>query len=370
MATISSTVPAAPTTTAPSGSVSSLARLRRYLQRRPILCLLLLTPGIVEYLSGSSQLSLLMLSPVVFLIFLAANLGLYGPGVLLIREAKVRWKKGWGSVLLLGAAYGILEEGIALSTLFYSYAQPVGSLGIYGHWLGVNWVWTAGLLIVHALWSISLPIMLLELALPETQGKSLLSAKGVRTVLGILVVDVLVLLAFSSTLYHFWAGPVLWVGSLTAILGLAWAAYRAPKDLLQASSLLPRAAPWKFAGVGLSLLPGIYLIEGVSESWRLAPLFPILAVVAFAGVLLCWVLKNVGRTCNQRQLVALGAGLVAVLMPMGLISQLHSGVGILAVLAGDAAAVLFFLHLWRKYSPTLSPAPATAPAPLKVTASG
>ena len=104
----------------------------------------MLSPGIPEDLTGSSAVNAIFLNPIMFLFGIVANLGLYGPGVLLIREAKVRWKKGWATVLLLGAAYGILEEGIALSTLFNPLANPVGQLGIFGHWVGVNWVWTAG----------------------------------------------------------------------------------------------------------------------------------------------------------------------------------------------------------------------------------
>ena len=107
-----------------------------------------------------------------FLFQLLANLGLYGSGVLLIYEAKVRWEKGWATVLLLGAAYGILEEGVALSTLYDPKANPVGDLGVYGHWAGVNWIWSAGIVPFHALWSISLPILLLGLALPETVGRT------------------------------------------------------------------------------------------------------------------------------------------------------------------------------------------------------
>ncbi|MDG6981287.1 MAG: hypothetical protein JRN51_09295 [Nitrososphaerota archaeon] len=52
-----------------------------------------------------------MLNRVLFAFQLAGNLGIYGSGALLIYEAKVRWKKGWAMVLLLGGVYGILEEG-------------------------------------------------------------------------------------------------------------------------------------------------------------------------------------------------------------------------------------------------------------------
>src|SRR5579872_6937430 len=126
-----------------------------YFRSHPTLLLLLMSPGIPEYISGSSPMNAILLNPPTFPLGIVANLGLYGPGVLLIREAKVRWKKGWGTVLVLGVAYGILEEGIALSTMFNPKAGPVGVLGYYGHWLGVSWVWSAGLVIFHSLFSIS-----------------------------------------------------------------------------------------------------------------------------------------------------------------------------------------------------------------------
>ena len=148
-------------------STSLVSRLVRFLKSHPSLFLLLLTPGIPEYLSASSQLTLLVISPLIFFGLLAANLGLYGSGVILIREAMIRWKKGWASVFLLGVAYGIVEEGIALWTLFNPLAQPVGNLGFYGHWLGVNWVWTVGLLIFHSVYSIGLPIFLFRPSLPR-----------------------------------------------------------------------------------------------------------------------------------------------------------------------------------------------------------
>jgi hypothetical protein len=48
----------------------------------------------VEYLTGSTQLSAIILNPPLFLIFLGQNIGFYGSGVLSIREARIRWGKG------------------------------------------------------------------------------------------------------------------------------------------------------------------------------------------------------------------------------------------------------------------------------------
>ncbi len=82
-------------------SMSVVSKLVRFLKSHPLLFLLFLTPGIPEYLSASSQLTLLVISPLLFFGLLLANLGLYGSGVILIREAMIRWRKGWASVFLL-----------------------------------------------------------------------------------------------------------------------------------------------------------------------------------------------------------------------------------------------------------------------------
>ncbi len=117
-----------------------------FLRSHPVVLLLLLSPGIPEYLSTSSPLSTIVINPFLFLFQLALNLGLYGPGVILVREAVLRWKKGWATLILLGAAYAILEEGFALRTMFTnSTGQPVGNMAVYGRWLEINWVWSAGI---------------------------------------------------------------------------------------------------------------------------------------------------------------------------------------------------------------------------------
>src|SRR5256712_6277336 len=182
-------------------SMSMLSRLVRFLKSHPLVFLLLLTPGIPEYLSASSQLTLLVISPILFFGLLAANFGLYGSGVILIREAMIRWKRGWASVFLLGVAYGIVEEGIALWTLFNPLAQPVGNLGFYGHWLGVNWVWTVGLLIFHSVYSIGLPIFLFGLVFPELKTKSLVSGTRLAATALCLIGNSILLFVFVFAIY-------------------------------------------------------------------------------------------------------------------------------------------------------------------------
>jgi hypothetical protein len=72
----------------------------------PSLVLFVLAPAIGELLSGSAP-PLEFFNPIAFLLIAS----LYGSGAIVMRELKALWKKGFKSLLLLGAAYGILEEG-------------------------------------------------------------------------------------------------------------------------------------------------------------------------------------------------------------------------------------------------------------------
>jgi hypothetical protein len=323
--------------------------VKGFLGRHPILCLALLSPGIPEYLSSSSALSTILVNPGWFFLQLLLNLGLYLPGVLLIREAMVRWKKGWGSVLLMGAAYGILEEGLALETLFYSRAGPVGGLGFYGHWMGVNWVWTAGILPVHMIFSISLPILLLGLALPQTRGKSLVGGRGLGLAFVTWAVDIPVLMVLIHFTYHYWMGWAVFFGSLLAIGLLVLAAYRAPASVLPTRSGLPRVTSLQAAFLGVAFFPPILLLESVLKYWGVAPTGTIVAIVAYELCLGLFILRTIGTVANERQLVAFAAGSIAVLAVIGFVAELPIPVTLVA----DLAAAWLLRHLWRKYPSAL-----------------
>ncbi len=218
-----------------------VARIISFLKTHPLLCLLILTPGIPEYLSGSSNMSILVLNPPVFFLLLAANLALYGPGAILIREAKIRWNKGWASVFLMGAAYGIVEEGLALRTLFNPTSSVVGNLGVYGHWLGVNWVWTVGLVIFHSVFSIGLPIFIFGLAFPDLKSKSFVSTRGIQISILTLAIDSVLL----SVVVNYWPAEIWGLILLSSIVValLVIAAKKLPANFLKSVRAEPRWRP-------------------------------------------------------------------------------------------------------------------------------
>src|SRR5579884_3628370 len=110
------------------------------------LALIMIAPLVAEVLSGSTPIT----QPGLLLV----DLLIYGPGALLIRELVRRRQRGWTSILLLGVAYGLVEEGLALQSLFDPH---YGTVALWGARLfGVNWVYTTVVLTwIHPVWSVA-----------------------------------------------------------------------------------------------------------------------------------------------------------------------------------------------------------------------
>jgi hypothetical protein len=147
----------------------------------PALVLFFLSAAVAELLSGSAP-PVEFLNPFSFLLLSS----LYGSGAVLARELKIRWNKGYVSLFVLGAAYGVIEEGLMVKSFFDPNWMDIGILGVYGRWQGVNWVWAEWLTVYHALFSIVIPITLVELAYPKQRNLSWVSNKklaGLATLL-------------------------------------------------------------------------------------------------------------------------------------------------------------------------------------------
>jgi hypothetical protein len=333
-------------------------RLQSFFHRHPILLLLAFTPGIPEYLSGSSPVATLAVNPFAFLVFLGLNLGLYGGGVLLAREAWVRWRPGWAGMLLIGSAYGLLEEGTALSTLFNPHAAVVQSLGSYGHFAGVNWVWLVGLLGVHTVYSVGLPILLLGLALPETRGRPLLGPRGITLAAIVYGADIGVLVLVSG--YYRVAPGLLLAAALAAGL-LYLAAWRLPKGTLDPPPGPPRRSGSWFFALAAASFPVELILQGIAESARAPAALTVLLVAAAEGALFYGIWSSIGSERNERALVLVALGAILPILLIGFIAQVRLPL----VLVADAAAMLFFFALLHRYPAPSGPTPvAVGSAPL------
>ncbi len=138
----------------------------------PALALFIIAPVFGELFSGSSPLNE-FINPLTFLTLAL----LYGCGAILCRELVVRWRKGWPSLLLLGLAYGIYEEGLLVQSFFDPTWMDLGSLAVYGRVAGVNWVWAEHLTIYHALVSIAASIAFVEILYPAQRRERWLKSR-------------------------------------------------------------------------------------------------------------------------------------------------------------------------------------------------
>ena len=134
------------------------ARVREYFDRHgPGAALYVVSPVVAELVLGSSP-------PLTFLFFGWIDLLMYGGGAVIIRELVRRWCKGWPSILALGVAYGIAEEGLAIRSFFNPGWGGLEYLGSYGWVGGTNWFWATEMAVYHSVVSITLPILLVSLA--------------------------------------------------------------------------------------------------------------------------------------------------------------------------------------------------------------
>jgi hypothetical protein len=320
-----------------------------FLRSHPILCLAILTPGIPEYLSTSSSLLSLAVNPIFFFLQLAINIGQYTAGALLIREAILRWNKGWGTLLLLSLAYGITEEGLGDNTLFNGTHGTDGILGSFGRFVGVNWVWATAVLAFHVIYSIGLPILLLGLAVPETRGRSLLSNRGVVWCLLSLISATSVEMVLVYGEDRFWLGWSLLIGSFVVITVLVVLARRVSRDFLSPTRPRPYLRPWQVGLVGFFFFPLAFVLEyGFTSSPAPPALIIALELVAFAG-LAELVRRGIGRSGNEFLYVNLAFGFVLWQAVFGILLTL----GLPYTLPLVAVALVFFFGLRRTYAPRL-----------------
>jgi len=85
---------------------------------------------------------------------------IYSAGALFLREILRRTGGGYGNLLLLGVAYGLVEEGLVLQSLTSPHLY--GAAGWAPRLFGVNTAYTELNLVYHALFSVTIPVIVVE----------------------------------------------------------------------------------------------------------------------------------------------------------------------------------------------------------------
>ena len=254
----------------------------------PALVLFFLAPVIGELLSGSAP-------PVEFfnpfaLIILPA---LYGSGALLVRELTLRWKKRWPTILVLGLAYGIVEEGLMVKSFFDPHWMDLGLLGVYGRLGGINWVWSISLMLYHATVSIAIPILLVELIYPERRDEPWLGRRGRIGLSLLLAVDV----AFGCLALTTYRPPFLpYVFAMAVTLTLGWLGRWMPHHFQWEAPTQVWRSFW-LSALGFAGITGFFLCSWALPEWGIPPWLTCLGLVVggYLFLRMAWHASGGGR---------------------------------------------------------------------------
>jgi len=205
----------------------------------PALALFFLSPLVAEFLLGDFTVTML---PVLFLLA-----PMYGGGALVIREVTRRTGRGWPTIALLALAFGVLEEGLTTQSLFnpdYADAHLLDRGFVPA--LGIAIPWTIFVLALHTVWSMSVPIALVE----ESTLRRTVPWLGTRGLVVGCVLLALGAVATTLTTYDMNRFIAPW-SRLAAVVVVVIA-------LVAAAFLVPRAAPAR-----LGVAPGPWVVLGV-----------------------------------------------------------------------------------------------------------
>jgi hypothetical protein len=339
-------------------TTSEPARPRRRLA--PAIGLLVLAPWVGEYLLGNVPASQLLALP--FLV------PLYGGGALLIREVTRRAGRGWPTILLLGVAYGLIEAGLVDQSLFnpsfegheFQQVTPVPAIGISGYH-------TLSFLVGHAVWSIGIPIAIVELLTPAGRTTPWLGRPGlVGTALLYLLGCAIIFQALSAS-ESFLAAPGQLAGAATAALLLIVAA------AVVGRPGPPRPGPTRRWGKA----PPVWLLGAATfvassafiarpENWWGGVIVPVVLLLGGAALALHWSRSADWRVGHQFALAAgalpsyawAGFVLTALIRPADQVAWL--GNAVFALLAG-----LLLVVTGRRVLGRREPRPVTAGAPAR-----
>jgi hypothetical protein len=188
-----------------------------------VITLFFVTPLVAEYLLG--DLSLKLLSA---LIVLAPA---YGGGAVLIRETARRTGRGWPAMLMLGAAYALIGEGLVTQSLFNpDYLKMHMHLldHAYIPALGIGGWWTLFMFNLHTFWSMGVSIALVEALFPAEAESPWLGLAGDSVVAVLFVLGLAANFGIGFKQNQFVATPVQLLGAAVLSVLLMVSAFLIP----------------------------------------------------------------------------------------------------------------------------------------------
>jgi len=244
---------------APNATVGSTTLVQRLM---PPVALFFVAPLVAEFLLGNMSINHLGL--------IAILAPLYGGGALLIRDFVRRTGRGWPSIFVLALAFGVLEEAFLMQSLF----NP-NFLGQNFHLLDTDYlpafgigVWyTIFVLTLHTVWSISVPIALVESLFPKRADSPWLGRAGfaIDAVAFALACIAIASSTISRDPVHFSASRAQFTWSAAIVLALIAEAFCVPRRA-DAKTVGAVSNPWTL-GIGSFAFATTFLVIPPSWSW-------------------------------------------------------------------------------------------------------
>jgi hypothetical protein len=232
----------------------------------------------------------------------------YGPADLLIREAMIRRRLGWLSLVVLGIAFGFVNEGVIAGTWYT--VKPSG----YAYVGTIDFAWAAALTVFHVFISVIMPIAFIETMFPAWAALPLLRRRGIviSTVLWLLVTSLFLFLAT----YRPYRLAVFALAMLLTIIAL-----RLPPARPRIIAAAPPPRLWRLRWAGffamLSYFALIYILPSLTLKLAgrrvlAAQIADIVACVLFSALLLRIGRRWTGRAdWSLRHTLALSSGVLA-----------------------------------------------------------
>ncbi len=319
----------------------------------PAVALFFLSPLVAEYLLGDFPLSKLG-----FLLFLAP---FYGGGAILIREITRRTGRGWPTILTLALAYGIFEEAFTTQTLF----NP-DYLGLHLHLLepafipalGISAWWTIFVLTLHTVWSISVPIAIMEALVPQRAQTPWLKWLGpsIVTLFFVLIACTMTVHSIQSDSHHFMASNRQFVVSAVCCVVVAVAAFLLPRRSAERHPGNP-PSPWITGALSLAA-SSIFLVAPRTWGWGAVAIYLALDLLMILAVTAWSRLEG----WNGLHILSLGGGAALAYAWHAFIQQPVTGKADLGMRIGNAilalGTILLLYAAARRTAATLTEAPA------------
>lgn len=171
----------------------------------------------------------------------------YGLADLLIREALVSRRLGWVSLIVLGIAFGFMNEGVIAGTWYT--VKPDG----YAFIGQIDYTWAIALTVFHVFVSVIMPIAFIETLFPSHVGLPLLRRRGI-------IISAVVFLLLTSVFLFVESYRPYRIIVFALALALAIIALRLPAARPRPMRTTPPPSLWRLRWTGFFTMLGFFVL--------------------------------------------------------------------------------------------------------------